>query len=172
MSDEVEIRGERLVLRPLSPAEIDAEWRDMVTADPMTTAALPDEAIFRARLARSGRMRDGWLDLAIDLGGRVIGRIQTFVPPGRPIPPGTFDIGISLHADARGKGYGREALRLFTDWLFRHAGARVLEAGTDQANHAMRAVFGHVGWHEDGVLTEIGRDWVMYRITRADWEQR
>lgn len=32
----------------------------------------------------------------------------------------------------------------------------------------MRAVFRHVGWQEDGVLTEIGRDWVMDRITRAD----
>ena len=142
----------------------------MVTADPISVGTLPDEAMFRARLARSGTMRDGWLDLAIDLGGRSIGRIQTFAPPGRPLAPGTFDIGISLQGDARGKGYGREALRLFTDWLFRHAGARVLEAGTDQANHAMRAVFRHVGWQEDGVLTEIGRDWVMYRITRADWD--
>jgi hypothetical protein len=36
----------------------------------------------------------------------------------------------------------------------------------------MRAVFRYVGWQEDGVLTEIGRDWVMDRITRADWDAR
>lgn len=172
MSDVIEVRGERLVLRPLRSAEIDEEWQAMVTADPIGVGTLPDEATFRARLARSGTMRDGWLDLAIDLGGRSIGRIQTFAPPGRPLPPGTFDIGISLQRGARGKGYGREALSLFADWLFRHAGARVLEAGTDEANHAMRAVFRHVGWQEDGMLTEIGRDWVVYRITRADWEAR
>jgi RimJ/RimL family protein N-acetyltransferase len=172
MNDEIEIRGERLVLRPLRSAEIDEEWRAMVTGDPIAIGTLPDETTFRARLARSGQMRDGWLDLAVDLGGEAIGRIQTYIPPGRPIPPGTFSIGISLHEGARGNGYGREALSLFTDWLFGHAGARLLEAGTDQANHAMRAVFRHVGWHEDGVLTEIGRDWVMYRITRADWEAR
>jgi hypothetical protein len=40
----------------------------------------PDEASFKARLQRSGHLEHGWLDLAIDLGGVSIGRIQTFVP--------------------------------------------------------------------------------------------
>jgi hypothetical protein len=40
---EVRIRGPRLLLRPLRPAEIDAEWQAMVTADPMAVAELPDE---------------------------------------------------------------------------------------------------------------------------------
>jgi hypothetical protein len=34
--------------------------------------------------------------LAIDLDGASIGRIQTFVPPARPLPPGTFEVGIGL----------------------------------------------------------------------------
>ncbi|HEX4833557.1 MAG TPA: GNAT family protein [Trebonia sp.] len=170
MAGEVVIRGPRLVLRPLRTAEIDAEWQAMVAADPISIGVLPDESAFRARLARSGQMRDGWLDLAIDLDGTSIGRIQTFVPPRRPLPPGTFDIGIELRSGVRGQGYGREALALFAGWLFEQRGAQVVEAGTDAANHAMRSVFGHVGWHEDGIITEIGRDWVMYRMTRADWE--
>jgi hypothetical protein len=37
-------------------------------------------------------------------------------------------------------------------------------------NHAMRAVFRRVGWQEDGTATEIGRDWLMYRITRQQWQ--
>ena len=52
----------------------------MVDADPMTIAELPDETSFKARLQRSGHLADGWLDLAIDLDGVPIGRIQTFVP--------------------------------------------------------------------------------------------
>jgi hypothetical protein len=91
--EEVRIRGPRLTLRPLRSDEIDEEWRAMVTADPMAVAELPDEAAFRARLRRSGRMHDGWLDLAIDLDGTSLGRIQTFVPPGRALPRGTFDLG-------------------------------------------------------------------------------
>jgi GNAT superfamily N-acetyltransferase len=127
-STGVQIRGPRLLLRPLWPAEIDAEWQAMVTADPMTIAELPDEAMFRARLGRSGQLVDGWLDLAIDFGGTSIGRIQTFVPPGRPLPPGTFEAGIALREEARGQGYGREALALLTGWLFEHAGAQAVEA--------------------------------------------
>jgi hypothetical protein len=87
---DVRIRGSRLLLRALQPGEIEEEWRAMVTADPMAIAELPQEAGFKARLRRSGRLEDGWLDLAIDLDGVSIGRIQTFVPPGRADLPRAF----------------------------------------------------------------------------------
>ena len=169
MAEDVVIRGERLILRKLRPPEIDDEWEAMVMADRIASAVLPDEAQFRARLARSGQLHDGWLDLAIDLDGILIGRIQTFVPPGRVLPTGAFDIGIGLREAVRGKGYGREALALLTDWLFEHAQAQVVEADTDPANHAMRAVFRHAGWEQAGTVTEAGRDWILYRITHPQW---
>ena len=73
---------------PLRASEIDEEWQAMVDADPMAVAELPDESRFRARLRRSGRLVDGQLDLAIDLDGALIGRIQTFVPPAGRCPRG------------------------------------------------------------------------------------
>jgi RimJ/RimL family protein N-acetyltransferase len=167
---DVRICGSRLLLRALKPGEIEEEWRAMVTADPMAIAELPQEAGFKARLQRSGHLEDGWLDLAIDLDGVCIGRIQTFVPPGRPLRPGTFEVGIGLREKARGKGYGRDALMLLTDWLFGHAAAEAVEAPTDPANVAMRAVFQRAGWTPAGSLTEFGREWIMYRMTRRDWE--
>jgi RimJ/RimL family protein N-acetyltransferase len=166
---DVRICGPQLVLRALRPREIDEEWHAMVTADPMVIADLPGEASFKARLRRSGHLEHGWLDLAIDLGGVSIGRIQTFVPPGRPLSPGTFEVGIGLRENARGRGYGREALALLTDWLFERAAAEVVEAPTDPANVAMRTVFQRVGWNLAGSLTEFGREWVMYSITRLEW---
>jgi RimJ/RimL family protein N-acetyltransferase len=169
---DVRICGSRLVLRALRPDEVDEEWRAMVTADPMAVAGLPDEVSFKARLARSGQLADGWLDLAIDVGGVPVGRIQTFVPPGRPLPAGTFEVGIGLRESARGQGYGREALALLTDWLFEHAAAQVVEAPTDPANVAMRTVFQRAGWTPAGSLTEYGREWVMYGITRRQWQAR
>jgi RimJ/RimL family protein N-acetyltransferase len=168
----VRIRGERLLLRALQPDEIEAEWLAMVTADPIAIAELPDEKSFKARLQRSGHLEDGWLDLAVDLDGVSIGRIQTFVPAGRPLPPGTFEIGIGLREEARGQGYGREALQLLTDWLFKDAAAEAVEAPTDPANIAMRTVFQRVGWTLAGSLTEFGREWVMYRISRPEWAAR
>ena len=169
---DVRICGPQLVLRALRPPEIDEEWHAMVTADPMTIADLPDEAGFRARLQRSGRLEAGWLDLAIDLGGVSIGRIQTFVPPGRPLPPGTFEVGIGLREEARGRGHGREALALLTDWLFERAAAEVVEAPTDPANVAMRTVFQRVGWRLAGSQIEFDREWFLYRITRPEWQAR
>jgi RimJ/RimL family protein N-acetyltransferase len=166
------IQGQRLLLRPLSPTEIDEEWREMVRADPMTIAALPDEAAFKARLRRSGRLERGWLDLAIDLDGECIGRIQTFVPSDRALPPGVFEVGIGLRAHARGKGHGREALGLLTDWLFERADALRVEAPTDPANVAMRTVFERVGWELVETMNGSDREWAMYAITRARWEAR
>jgi RimJ/RimL family protein N-acetyltransferase len=172
MAGDVVIQGDRLVLRALRPAEVDAEWQAMVAgaADSVVSSVLTDEAAFRARLARSGQLRDGWLDLAIDLDGTSVGRIQTFVPRGRALPPGTFDVGIALREHARGQGYGREALTLLADWLFEHAAAEVVESATSEANHAMRAVFRRAGWTEDGTETAEGQEWVRYRIRRREWQ--
>lgn len=165
----IHIPGPRLLLRPLRPEEIDAEWNAMVTADPMAIASLPDEAGFRARLAWSGQLRDGWLDLGIDLDGRLLGRIQTFVPPDRALAPGTYWMGIGLREAVRGQGHGHEALALLTGWLFEHAGADTVEAPTDPDNRAMRTVFERVGWQEIETFTDFDRPWVMYRATRERW---
>ncbi len=94
------------------------------------------------------------------------------MPAGRPLPPGTFDVGIGLREHARGRGYGREALALLTGWLFEHAGAEIIEGTTDPANAAMRTVFQRTGWALSGPVTEAGRVWDVYRITRDDWRAR
>ena len=171
-AEGIPVTGPRLVLRPLRPEEIDEQWQAMATADPMSSPEVPDEARFRARLRRSGQLVDGWIDLAIDLAGEPIGRIQTFVPGARPLPAGTFEVGIRLREGQRGKGYGREAVTLLTGWLFRHAGALAVQAPTDPANVAMRTVFDRVGWTPVGTVTDHGRQWVMYRITRPEWAAR
>jgi len=46
----------------------------------------------------------------------------------------------------------------------------VVEAATDAANTAMRTVFQRAGWTLAGPLTEPGREWMMYRITRPQWD--
>jgi RimJ/RimL family protein N-acetyltransferase len=168
----ITIRGPRLLLRPMTFAEIDEEWLEILHADPMTVAAVPDEATFKARLSRTGHLEDGWLDLTIDLDGECIGRIQTFVPPGRELPPGVFMMGIGLREHARNRGYGREALAMLTDWLFEHAGAVRFEAPTDPENLPMRRVFEHVGWRLVGPITEFDREWMLYAITREEWDVR
>jgi RimJ/RimL family protein N-acetyltransferase len=169
--DRVRIQGPRLVLRPIEAGEIEAEWQEMVNADPMARGGPVAEADFKARLARSGELRDGWIDLAIELEGTPIGRIQTFVPPERNTPPGVFTIGIGLRQARRGRGHGREAMTLFTNWLFSDAAASVVQAPTDPQNVAMRTVFERIGWRHTETYEEFGRTWVNYSITRPQWEE-
>jgi RimJ/RimL family protein N-acetyltransferase len=169
--ERVRIQGPRLVLRPIAAGEIEAEWQEMVNADPMARAGPVAEEDFKARLARSGELRNGWLDLAIELDGTVIGRIQTFVPPERNTPPGVFTIGIGLRQARRGRGHGREAMTLFTNWLFSDAAASVVQAPTDPQNVAMRTVFERIGWRHTETYEEFGRTWVNYSITRPQWEE-
>ena len=169
MDDGIPVRGKRLVLRAFRPEEIDQEWQAMVDSFPDSVPVPPDESVFRERLGRSGRLHQGWLDLAIDLGGTSIGRIQTYVPPHRELPSGVFEMGIALRADTRGKGYGTEAVELLTGWLFEHAGAEAVQGSTDRGNIAMRTVFERSGWTLVGPVRELDREWIRYRITRRDW---
>lgn len=165
MSDGlVTISGERVTLRPLRPDEIDEQWREMTRADPIEIVVLPDEAAFKARLARSGRMGDRAIDLAIDVDGTAVGRIQTFLPPDRVDHPDVYNMGIGLKAAYRGRGYAADALLAFTRWLFDVAGARRIEGRTDPDNTPMQKVFDRLGWRLDGKLDDSGRTWLLYAI--------
>ena len=119
----ITIPAGRVLLRPFQAEEVDAEWDAMVHADELTLGGPPDEARFRARLARSGQMVDGWLD---------------------------------------GRGYGAEALDAFTRWLREHAGARRVEGRTDPRNHPMQRVFARLGWDQEGVVPDSGREWLLF----------
>jgi RimJ/RimL family protein N-acetyltransferase len=76
--------------------------------------------------------------------------------------------------DDRGRGFGTEAIRLLTRYLFEREQAGRVQASTWVQNHAMRRVFEKLGFVEEGVLyaympSERGRDdYVLYAITRAD----
>lgn len=113
----VTISGERVTLRALRPDEIDEQWQEMVHADPIEIVTRLDEAAFKARLAQSGHLDNRVIDLAIDVGGTAVGRIQTFLPPDRLDQPDVYNMGIGLTADHRGHGYASDALRAFTRWL-------------------------------------------------------
>src|SRR2546423_10446393 len=104
----------------------------------------------RRRIAHSGRFFDGRLDLAIDVGGELLGAIDARRPEGA-LPPGVFELGISLFAAAsRGRGYGTEAVRLLTSHLFSAGGAGRVEGSTDGPNVAVRRGFEQVRFREEG----------------------
>ena len=108
---------------------------------------------FRRRLGHSGLLWRGCLDLAIDRGGRLVGTIQARTSPRQSLPVGVFEIGLVLFSPRdRGRGYGREAVDLLTEWLFDVAGAERVQAGTDARNANMRAVLERLGFRLEGIL--------------------
>ena len=133
----------------------------------------------RRRVERSGRLVDGWLDLGIEVEGRLVGDIGAR-RPASALPPGVFEIGISLFgATDRGRGYGAEAVRLLTEYLFAEAGSGRVQASTDVGNAAMRRVLEKLGYSYEGTLrafmpgTDGARDdYAMYGVTRSEWEGR
>jgi RimJ/RimL family protein N-acetyltransferase len=162
----VVIVGERVTLRALRPDEVEDEWREMLSADSQAILVLPDETEFKARLNKSGRLMDRVIDLAIDVDGSSVGRIQTFLPDDRIDQPDVYNIGIGVRAEQRGHGYAADAIELFARWLHDEAGAGRVEGRTAPENVAMQRVFERLGWARDGELLDGGRPWLMFIAPR------
>src|SRR5262245_40165953 len=102
------LEGEQVVVRPLRLDELDAV---LATRDDLEIGAQAGRARarerLRRRLARSGRLIRGHLDLAVEVAGRLIGEVQARGYPAQTLPRGVFEVGIVLYGPAdRGKGYG------------------------------------------------------------------
>ena len=176
------LEGQRVVLRPLRLDELDAglegRGRHEARAQPGGT---PPRARLRRRLARSGRLARGHLDLAVEADSRLIGEIQARGRPAQTLPPGVFELGIIVYDPAdRGRGHGVEAVALLTEWLFERAGAARVQAGTAVGNLAMRRVLERLGFTCEGVMRAFmpegcspegsGRtDYALYAVTKGDW---
>ena len=65
-----------------------------------------------------------------------------------------YNIGISLHSDYRGKGYGTEAQKLMADYLFATYPIMRVEASTDIMNRAEQRSLEKAGFTRDGVMRQ------------------
>lgn len=173
----LELRGRRVVLRPLRDEEFDAVREAQERMFPIDPPNAASDRRLRKRIERSGRLVDGWFDLAVEVDGRLVGDVGARRPSGG-LPPGVFELGISLYDDAdRGEGYGVEATFLLTGHLFDAFGAERVQATTAVMNDAMRRVLEKLGFRHEGTLrsfmpTTDGRDdYAMYAVTREDWSR-
>jgi RimJ/RimL family protein N-acetyltransferase len=86
----------------------------------------------------------------------------------------TFNMGIGLLAEERGKGYGTRAQRLLVEYLFSFTQVYRIEAGTETANIAEQRSLEKVGFTREGVMrgacfrAGVWRDMVSYSILRPD----
>jgi len=176
----VRIEGETVVLRPFEADEVDPTVRAWATfTDSVLAPGTANPERVRKRLARSGRFWRGFLDLAIEADGRVIGELQVRRRPAQTLPPGAVELGILIHDQGdRGRGTGSEAIALLIGWLFDSGEAERVQLSTEVGNAAMRRVAEKLGFDLEGVMrgfmpTSRGRaDYAMYALTKGDWESQ
>jgi RimJ/RimL family protein N-acetyltransferase len=171
VEERLVLRGKGVLLRPYRDDELDEVIRQADEAS--SQVGTPSRKQLARRIERSGRFVEGRLDLAVEVGGRLVGSIQARAPEGAT-PPGVSELGIGLVPDARGRGIGTEAVVLLSGHLLEQGYSRV-QASTDVANTAMRRALEHAGFVFEGVMRSFmpdgdGRaDYALYALTaRAD----
>jgi ribosomal-protein-alanine N-acetyltransferase len=167
----------KVTLRPFHADEFELVWEARkLRASPTSPITPGAKRAIQRQIERSGRLYDGFLKLAIDVDGRLVGEIDARCP-ANALPPGVFEVGIELYDDGdRGRGYGGEAVRQLVDRLFADEGAERVQASTAADNTAMRRLLEKLGFVHEGTLrgfmpSENGRDdYVLYAVTQRDWE--
>jgi [ribosomal protein S5]-alanine N-acetyltransferase len=167
-------------LRPIRVEELDVLWaaRQAEQARWSRPAGPGAKRRLRARIERSGRLVDGFLEFAVEVDGRLVGTVQARRPENA-MPRGVFDLGIELFPEERGRGYGGEAVAQITELLFTAHAAHRVQASTWVENVPMRRVFERLGWRLEGVMRDFMPtpdggldDYALYALTRPSFERR
>lgn len=164
-------------LRPLTPRDFEALWAVRAgSTEPWADTSDAARRKLRDRIANSGRVAHGEIFLGIVSDGHLAGEIQGRQPE-MGLPPGVFEVGIEVFDPAdRGVGIGRTALGLLVRHLFEEEHAHRIQLTTDVDNAPMRRVADRLGFTLEGTLRGFmpspsgPRDYLMYGLTRADFE--
>jgi len=88
-----------------------------------------------------------------------------------------MEIGYDLIPRERGKGYGTEAVKLLSDYLFLSKDIVRIQAQTDPRNVASKRVLEKAGFTIEGILRKSlfvrgeWRDRALYSILREEWKE-
>ena len=164
-----QIRTERLLLRPAKPYDLEAFHTILSDArataywsTPPHTDIAETESWLAAMLAIDPAKGE---DFAIELDGRVIGKVGLFEFP---------EIGFILHPDSWGMGYAGEALRPVLERAFAVHGLPFVEADVDPRNAPSLRLLQSMGFVETGRAEstwKVGDEWcdsVFLRLTNPN----
>ncbi|MEU7096527.1 GNAT family N-acetyltransferase [Kitasatospora aureofaciens] len=172
----VDMNQEHICLRPIVESDF-----------PYFLALLNDPAVMGEHLwtgwrqpdrihrvwAETGLLTDEQWTLAITTDGEFCGYAAAMREGASPAAP-HWSIGAQLLPEARGRGIGTRAHRLFADYLFAHSPVIRLEAETESTNLAEQRVLEKVGFTREGVQRAHTfrdgewRDMVLYSLLRTD----
>jgi RimJ/RimL family protein N-acetyltransferase len=170
------LTGERVVLRPLSPDDYPAlyEWR----IEPHTWALQSSSPLWPWTFASFCEVYDGlargkdMAEFAVDVDGALVGRCGLFAVDELSR---NGEIGISFGPPHRGKGYGRDAIRVLVTYAFEHRNLHRVWLETVASNVAALRAYAAAGFVEEGRLREHAwveggyDDVVRMGVLRSEW---
>ena len=178
MTDNVELKTERLLLRPFRLADVDdvyayardPDWaRFLLPMIPQPYTRRNAEEFIAGRVAASWSTDSAF---AIVLDSVVVGGINLHINERHE----TGELGYSLARVHWGKGLTTQAATAVVDWGFSELGLAKVYASADLRNAGSWRIMEKVGMTREGVLrshtkTRDGRaDQVFYGVLRAEWE--
>jgi RimJ/RimL family protein N-acetyltransferase len=162
------VRGDRLLLRPHRPGDVDGVYRACQDPDLqrwLTALPVPyrreDAAVYITEISARGRANGTDLGCAIEVDGELVGSCGLHSLTSGRLGP---EIGYWIAPGARREGSAAEAARALADWALAHGAERV-HLFTDVANTPSQAVARRAGFTQEGVV----RRCLTYRDgSRAD----
>ena len=178
--ETLELSGERVLLRPLRPADADALY--LCAADPEVTKYLPwypatgvdsVQSFLGDQIGRRRRGESLGMALLLRETGELVGSVD-LMSLRTAKKTGEAEIGYLLRRNCWGRGLMAEAAALARDHAFREYDLRLLIGFADAENQASRRVLEKLGLREEGSETRTVKNeerlYVRYELTRARWE--
>ena len=146
------LTGERVTLRPVREDDLPTlyAWRvdlaDWAQTQDVAPYAMTYE-LFVERAHATAAKAENVVEVVAEAGGTLVGRavLMSFDPLAR-----SCEVGISIAPGERGKGYGRECLRLLVDFAFRHRNVHRVHLRTLATNEAAIRCYEAVGFQHEG----------------------
>ncbi|MDP8937496.1 MAG: GNAT family N-acetyltransferase [Actinomycetota bacterium] len=184
-----ELRGRRVVLRPLTPADF-PEWREvrqrnrgwLLKWEPKPPPGQPDDTESKPAFnARCGAREREWqlgtgYGFGIFVGGRFAGEINL-----SGVQRGPFQnayVGYWIDEAHAGQGYVPESLVVVSRFAFEDLALHRLQVAVIPRNRASRRVAEKLGLRDEGVaerylaINGVWEDHVRYAITAEEWAER
>jgi ribosomal-protein-serine acetyltransferase len=180
-----ELRGDRVVLRPVRPMDAEAIFAAINESRGHLRPWMPwvdnhrtvdDTREYCVRTAARWLLRE---DLAMSIfevrDDRYLGGTGLHEPDWELR---RFEVGYWVRASATGHGFTTEAVALLRDFAFSQLGARRLELSCDVRNAPSRRVAERNGFILEGTLRNAfldtagqPADWLVFSLVPEDWER-
>jgi RimJ/RimL family protein N-acetyltransferase len=171
----VVIDGKNVRLRPLQEVEVDKviHGRSCLSLD-IQPSGPPNRRAVLDRISTSGQFINGRLDFGICAKSRLIGDVTVLTAPFHDLLPTVYQVGIVLYKlQDRAQGYGSDAMKALTNWLFTGLDATRVQAGTSQGNQIAQAMLRRIGYYLEGPYQEHfkegSRNYIRYAVSNAEW---